>query len=184
MEEHRGAWSAAGAAVMTLSGGGAVAWAIASSAKHSELSFWPVIPFALVALVGLHGMLAPLCGWPPWTSRDDPLRAVLELEADIEDLRHRVQDGFDATPPTYWRHLLASNVWEKHKNTVAKHNADIYKEVGDAYRAANDINERVSLDKIGRPIPHDEDRNWFMGKVDGEMAHASALLHDRAPRRA
>jgi hypothetical protein len=184
MEDHRGAWSAAGAAVMTLAGGGTVAWAIASTAKDSGLPSWPIIPFAVAALAGVYGMLAPLCGWPPWSSRGNPLTAVLELEADIEDLRHRVQDGFDATPPTYWRHLLASNVWERHDATVAEHHADVYKEVRDAYRAANAINERVSLDKLGQPVPADEDQQWFLTKVHGEMAHASKLLHDRAPRRA
>lgn len=111
------------------------------------------------------------------------LIAVLELEANIEDLRNRVVEGLDAIPPVYWRHLLASDVWEKHKETLGQHYSEIYKEVADAYRAANAINERVPLAMLGTTIPPDEDEQWFRAKVDGEMAHASKLLHSFAPKR-
>jgi hypothetical protein len=183
MDEHGVAWSAVGGVVATLFGGGAIAWVIAASMNNSGLAGWPAIPLGVAGAIGLYGLIAPLRGWRPWAGDASPVTAVLELEANIEDFRHRVRNGFDATPPTYWRHLLASNVWEKHQQTIAQHYADVHKEVADAYRAANAINERVSLDKVGRPIPADEDRDWFMRVVDGEMAHASRLLHDRAPRR-
>jgi len=195
MEDHRSAWSGAAGVVATLAGGGAIAWLVAASTKGTELPTWPVFPFAAVAVVGLYGVLAPLRSWWPWSRsgnaeslaaeadrRADTLTAVLELEANIEDFRHRVVDGLDATPPKYWGHLLASDVWEKHRQTLARRYADIYKEVADTYRAANAINERVSLDKLGRPIPPSEDRQWFLDKVHGEMAHASQLLRNRRPR--
>jgi hypothetical protein len=55
--------------------------------------------------------------------------------------------------------------------------------VRDAYRAANAINERVPQERLGTLIPPDEDKQWFLDKVDGEMAHASKLLQDRMPKR-
>lgn len=72
MEEHRGAWSAAGAAVMTLAGGGAIAWGLAASPAQSGIPQWPLFVFAVIAAVGFYGVLAPLLRWWPWLETDGP----------------------------------------------------------------------------------------------------------------
>jgi hypothetical protein len=88
MDEQRGAWSAAGGAVMALAGGGGIAWVIAASTKGTGLPRWPVIPFALVGFVGLYVLLAPLRGWRPWTARDGALAADGQALFGIDLLDH------------------------------------------------------------------------------------------------
>jgi hypothetical protein len=112
----------------------------------------------------------------------EPLAAVLALEKNIEDLRHRVANALDvSTRRVYWRHLLASDVFEKHQQTLMHRHPQIYKEVADAYRAAAEINERVPLERLGTPITPADDE-WLRARVD-EMGHASTLLHNLVPKR-
>jgi hypothetical protein len=65
--ENRGAWSAAGGVLLTLGGGGAIAWLIAANTKGTGLTKWPVIPLAAVGLIGVYVIVAPLRHWWPWT---------------------------------------------------------------------------------------------------------------------
>ena len=116
------------------------------------------------------------------TQVSEPHIALLELERNIEDLRHRIANSLDATPKVYWQDLLASDVFEKHERTLAEHYPEIYKEVADAYRAAHMINQRVPEERLGTPIPP-HDVRWLRGQLGGEMAHASALLLGRRPKR-
>jgi hypothetical protein len=111
-----------------------------------------------------------------------PITAVLAVQRNVEDLRHRVMDAIEADPAVYWVDLLASDVFERYEQTLMLHHPDIFSEVADAYRAAHAINQRVPQARLGTPIPATE-IPWLRGKVDGEMRHASELLRGKIPRR-
>ena len=57
---------------MTLAGGGAVAWGLGAAPSHSGIPQWPTFVFAVVAVIGFYGLLAPLLRWWPWLEEDSP----------------------------------------------------------------------------------------------------------------
>ncbi len=61
---------------MTVAGGGAIVWWIAAAQSHGGIAQWPVFVFAVVAVIGLYMMVAPLKRWWPWLAPDGPGPAV------------------------------------------------------------------------------------------------------------
>lgn len=53
---------------MAMGAGGVIAWLLAVQPSSSNVPEWPVYVLAVVAIVGLYGMLAPLLRWWPWHS--------------------------------------------------------------------------------------------------------------------
>ena len=117
MEDHRGAGSAVGAAIMTLAGGGAVAWLLAAATPGNHLPGWPVWPLVIVAFVGGYVMVRSSGRWSPWRvtvtqispraadasgqprgSDEDKRVAVFTAQEEIENFRRRGSAPTDPLP--------------------------------------------------------------------------------------
>lgn len=70
--DDRGAWSAVGGILVTLFGGGGFALWIAAHDSGSDIPTWPLWPAAILALIGLYILLAPLLGLKGWPSTTAP----------------------------------------------------------------------------------------------------------------
>jgi hypothetical protein len=108
----------------------------------------------------------------------NPQDAPIELEADLENMRHRVANALNAIPQIYWNHLLASDKREKYWPTLKEHYFNLCKPVADAYRAADAINQRVPEALLGTSM-RPEDVDWLRDQISHEMADASVLLQKR-----
>jgi hypothetical protein len=99
--DSRAAWSAAGGAVIVVSGTNAGAWAVASAPADSALPLWPAYAFGGIAICGLYAAIAPLVRiWPfsALRSAGEVLDEHIRLGRAVrERIRHEQVSDTEAT---------------------------------------------------------------------------------------
>jgi hypothetical protein len=88
--DNRGAWSAVGAAVMTVAAGAAVTTWLAAAPARSGVSNWPAYVFAVVALAGAYLLVAPLTRCWPFTAPSSIPGLLDECIRAGRDARERI----------------------------------------------------------------------------------------------
>ena len=88
--DNRAAWSAVGAAVMTVAAGAAVTLWLAAAPAHSGVSSWPAYVFAIMALAGAYLLVAPLLRCWPFTAASSIAGLLDECIRAGRDVRERI----------------------------------------------------------------------------------------------
>jgi hypothetical protein len=88
--DNRAAWSAVGAAVMTVSAGAAVTLWLAAAPAHSGVSSWPAYVFAIAAVAGAYVCIAPLLRFWPFTAPSSIAGLLDECIRTGRDARERI----------------------------------------------------------------------------------------------